>query len=80
MERAQADRLALAMVEGASALAAASDVAPVELARRVTSPGGTTAAGLQVMDADGALADLVEATLKAAADRGAEMAAVARQG
>ena len=80
MDRAQADRLALAMVEGASALAAASDVSPAELARRVTSPGGTTAAGLKVMDADGALAGLIEATLKAAQDRGAEMAAAARQG
>ena len=80
MARAQADRLALAMVEGASALAAASDASPAELARRVTSPGGTTAAGLQVMDAGGALADLIEATLKAAQDRGAEMAAAARQG
>ena len=78
MPRAQADRLALAMVEGASALAASSDATPAELARRVTSPGGTTAAGLAVMDADGALSNLVEATLKAARDRGAEMAAAAR--
>ena len=80
MSRMQADRLALAMVEGASALAAASDAPPAELARRVTSPGGTTAAGLQVMDTGDVLANLIEATLKAAADRGAEMAAAARQG
>jgi pyrroline-5-carboxylate reductase len=78
MPRAQADRLALATVDGAAALAAASDVSPVELARRVTSPGGTTAAGLNVMDEGGALAKLVEATLRAARDRGAEMAAAAR--
>ncbi|OCC25193.1 pyrroline-5-carboxylate reductase [Croceicoccus estronivorus] len=78
MPRAQADRLALAMVEGASALAAASDVTPAELARRVTSPGGTTAAGLKVLDEGHALAELVEATLRAARDRGAEMAAAAR--
>lgn len=78
MARDQADRLALATVEGASALAAASDASPVELARRVTSPGGTTAAGLAVIDEGGMFASLVEATLKAARDRGAEMAAAAR--
>ncbi len=75
---AQAQRLALAMVEGAGALASASAHAPAELARRVASPGGTTEAGLQVLDADGALARLVSATLKAAADRSAEMAKAAR--
>ncbi len=78
MPPAEAGRLAIAMVEGASALAASADVPPGELARRVTSPGGTTAAGLQVMDADGVFAGLIEATLKAARDRGAEMAAAAR--
>ena len=74
----QAQRLALAMVEGAGALASASEHAPGELARRVASPGGTTEAGLDVLDADAALARLVAATLKAAADRSAEMAAAAR--
>ena len=74
----QAERLALAMVEGAGALASASPHSPGELARRVASPGGTTEAGLQALDADAALARLVTATLKAAADRSAEMAAAAR--
>ena len=74
----QARRLALAMVEGASALAAASPDSPAELARKVTSPGGTTAAGLAVLDKDEALARLVEATLRAARDRGAELARAAR--
>jgi pyrroline-5-carboxylate reductase len=74
----QAQRLALAMVEGAGALASASPYAPGELARRVASPGGTTEAGLQVLDADTALARLVTATLQAAADRSAEMSAAAR--
>ncbi|MCB2061612.1 MAG: pyrroline-5-carboxylate reductase [Novosphingobium sp.] len=69
-----AGRLALATVEGAALLAAASPHAPAELARRVASPGGTTQAGLDVLDAEGALARLVRATLKAAADRSAEMA------
>jgi pyrroline-5-carboxylate reductase len=74
MEQDQAQRLALAMVEGAAALAAGSDAGPAELARRVTSPGGTTAAGLQVLDRGDALGRLIAATLRAARDRGAELA------
>lgn len=73
-----ADRLALATVEGAALLAAASPHEPGELARRVASPGGTTQAGLDVLDADEALARLVTATLRAAAERSAEMAREAR--
>ncbi|HEV7233462.1 MAG TPA: pyrroline-5-carboxylate reductase, partial [Sphingorhabdus sp.] len=41
-----AARLAMSMVEGATQLAATADENPAELAARVTSPGGTTAAGL----------------------------------
>lgn len=74
----QATRLALRMVEGAAALAAASDDDPETLARRVASPGGTTEAGLKMLDADRALSALVEATLAASRDRGLEMAAEAR--
>jgi pyrroline-5-carboxylate reductase len=79
LEAGQAERLALATVEGAALLAAASPHSPGELARRVASPGGTTQAGLDVLDRDGALARLIEATIKAAADRSAEMARAARQ-
>ncbi|MDP9057648.1 MAG: pyrroline-5-carboxylate reductase [Pseudomonadota bacterium] len=78
LPREQAERMALAMVEGAGALAGQSPMSPEELARRVTSPGGTTAAGLKVLDDNAALARLVTATLRAARDRGAEMAAAAR--
>ncbi|MDE2404179.1 MAG: pyrroline-5-carboxylate reductase [Sphingomonadales bacterium] len=74
----QSQRLALAMVEGAGLLAASSGQAPGDLARRVASPGGTTEAGLRVLDAGGALGDLVAACLTAARDRGVEMAAAAR--
>ena len=74
----QAQRLALATVEGAGALAAGSGVSPGELAVRVASPGGTTEAGLRVLDADGAIARLVAATLAAAADRSAALAREAR--
>ena len=69
-----AAKLALAMVEGAALLATVSDEAPAELAARVTSPGGTTAAGLAVLDDERALANLIEATLRAASERGAELA------
>jgi pyrroline-5-carboxylate reductase len=78
LPRDQADRLALGMVQGAGALAAASPLAPGELADRVASPGGTTRAGLDVLDANGRLAALIAETLRAARDRGAEMAAEAR--
>jgi pyrroline-5-carboxylate reductase len=69
-----AAKLALAMTEGAALLAASSPESPAELAARVTSPGGTTAAGLAILDADAALQKLLEATLRAARDRGAELA------
>lgn len=69
----QAGRLAVAMVEGAAQLAAASAESPGELAKRVASPGGTTEAGLNVLDQDDAMARLIEATLRAARDRSAQM-------
>lgn len=73
----QSQRLALAMVEGAAELARQSPHSPAELARMVASPGGTTEAGLRVLDQDQAIARLAEATLRAARDRGAELAAFA---
>jgi len=79
LETDQAQRLALAMVEGAASLAAGAGVAPGELARRVASPGGTTEAGLAVLDEGDGLARLVRATLDAAAHRGAVLAAAARK-
>lgn len=79
LPREQADRLALAMVEGAAALAAASPATPGELAERVASPGGMTREGLNVLDADGALVELLSETLRAARDRGAQLAEEARR-
>lgn len=67
-------QLALAMIEGAASLASMSNENPAELAARVTSPGGTTAAGLAVLDGDDALQKLISATLCAARDRGTELA------
>lgn len=79
LPREQAGRLALAMVEGASALAAASPHDPGELARRVASPGGTTEAGLKMLDDGEAMLALLRKTLRAASDRSAELAAEARR-
>jgi pyrroline-5-carboxylate reductase len=76
----QAARMALATVEGAGMLAAGGDISPAMLADRVTSKGGTTRAGLDVLDADNAFAKLVGAALAAAQDRAREMAALTRSG
>lgn len=63
-----AARLARATVTGAAALAAAdASVSAAEFRRRVTSPGGTTAAGLAVLVPG--LAPLVTDTVAAAAAR-----------
>ncbi|MFM6933242.1 MAG: pyrroline-5-carboxylate reductase [Novosphingobium sp.] len=78
LPRDQADRLALAMVDGAVALAASSPDSPAELARKVSSPGGTTVAGLSALDENAALAALLEETLRRARDRGRELAEAAR--
>lgn len=74
----QALQLARATVEGASALASVAPDTPAALAEKVASPGGTTRAGLNVLDEHEALRRLVARTLQAAADRAAELAAEAR--
>jgi pyrroline-5-carboxylate reductase len=76
----QAQRLALATVEGAALLAAASDLSPPDLAERVASKGGSTRKGLDVLDADDALVGLLTDTLAAATARNAEMGAANRAG
>lgn len=74
LDAADAAALALATVEGAAAMAAAADRSPAALADAVASPGGMTRQGLNVLDADHALADLMTRTLAAAIARGREMA------
>lgn len=74
----QAQRLALATVEGAGLLAAAAEVGPGELAERVASPGGSTRKGLDVLDAADALTALLTETIAASTRRNAELAAAAR--
>ena len=75
----QAARLALATVEGAAAMAAASADTPAVLADRVASPGGSTRQGLNVLDGDNALVRLLTRTLEASERRGREMAAEAKR-
>lgn len=79
IEASQAQRLAVAMVEGAAQLAASSPLSAGELADRVASPGGSTRAGLNVLDDGAALARLLAAAMTASRDRNAEMAAEARR-
>ncbi|MGH1577894.1 pyrroline-5-carboxylate reductase [Planktotalea sp.] len=66
-------QLAKATVAGAGALAEQADETPEQLRINVTSPNGTTQAGLEVLMADGALVPLMAETVKAAADRSREL-------
>ncbi len=70
----QAARMALATVQGSAAMAAAASDSPATLADRVASPGGMTREGLNVLDADDRLLNLLTDTLTAARDRGEAMA------
>ncbi len=79
----QANQMALAMTEGAAILAvrnsSLNNDSPGDLAARVASAGGSTAAGLSVLDESAALQKLMAATLAAAARRNAELAIIAEQ-
>lgn len=67
-------QLAHQTVAGAGALARQSDESAAQLRINVTSPNGTTAAGLQVlMDETSGLAPLMEKTVAAAAHRSEEL-------
>ncbi len=79
VEREMASSLALATVEGASALAAQSEHSPANLADQVASPGGMTREGLNVLDHDNALISLLKATLEATSDKGAALAELAKK-
>ncbi|MCJ2180282.1 pyrroline-5-carboxylate reductase family protein [Novosphingobium album (ex Hu et al. 2023)] len=79
LDEGQSQRLALAMVEGAAQLAASSEFSPGELADKVASPGGSTRAGMNVLDRGQALARIIAEAMAASRDRNAEMAAEARK-
>lgn len=70
--------LARLTLSGAATTIAASSETLAELADAVASPGGMTQAGLDVLDGDGALVQLMTDTLRAARDRGAELAVLAQ--
>jgi len=74
LPEALARTLALATVGGAGALAEEAEETPAELRRNVTSPNGTTQAGLDVLMDDAAgLRDLMHRTVAAAAARSREL-------
>jgi pyrroline-5-carboxylate reductase len=74
LDEATAASLARQTIIGAAALLEQSPQTPAELRKAVTSPGGTTAAALDVLMASGALPDLMRKAVDAAAKRGAELA------
>jgi len=74
LPRPLARRLARETVTGAGALLAASAEDAAELRRNVTSPGGTTAAALSVLMAEGGLPDLMARAVAAATRRSRDLA------
>jgi pyrroline-5-carboxylate reductase len=73
LNKQSALRLAAQTALGASDLMITSEKSPANLIRMVVTPGGTTAAGLLVMDERG-IADAIADAVKAATERGREMA------
>ncbi len=69
----QATRLTLATAAGAAELAIQSNTGVAQLREQVTSPGGTTAAALAVME-QMALGSVFDKALRAASQRAAELA------
>ncbi|MDH5834697.1 pyrroline-5-carboxylate reductase [Luteimonas kalidii] len=69
---AAARTLALQTILGAARMLTESGEAPAELRRRVTSPGGTTQAAIEVLETGG-LRTLVAQAIRAATRRGGEL-------
>ena len=80
LDEATATVLARETIVGAGALLGEFAEAPAELRKQVTSPGGTTAAALGVLMAEGGLPDLMRRAVDAAVKRGAELAREAEKG
>lgn len=72
LDRATARRLTVQTVAGAAAMAAEGGSAFSDLKDRITSPGGTTIAGLQVLERAGVRGILMDA-IQAACIRGEEL-------
>ena len=71
--------LALETVLGTACMAATTGEGMDSIAKRVASPKGTTQAGLDVLDRDRVLDQLIGVTIDAAARRGAELAEEAKE-
>lgn len=69
-----AHKLAIHTAEGAGALLMQAEEPPATLRQRVTSPGGTTQAALEVLESNG-FRDLIRRAVGAANARGRELAA-----
>jgi len=69
-----AEKLARATVAGSGELARQSDDPASTLRENVTSPGGTTAAALEVLMGDGGMRELLERAVEAATRRSRELA------
>jgi pyrroline-5-carboxylate reductase len=74
LDEATALALARETVIGAGALLGEFAESPAELRKQVTSPGGTTAAALNVLMGEGGMPDLMARAVDAAVRRGAELA------
>lgn len=72
------DKLALETIAGTGLMARKSGETMRDLATRVASPGGTTEAGLKVLDAENGIVAMVREVVAAARRRSDEMAAAAR--
>ncbi|QOC22420.1 pyrroline-5-carboxylate reductase [Wenzhouxiangella sp. AB-CW3] len=72
LDEADAAALARQTAFGAGTMLAESDLDAAELRRRVTSPGGTTAAALEALDQAG-LDEIVDQAVQAAIQRGKEL-------
>jgi len=73
LEEKLAKQLAEATVAGAGAYAMQVESGAAELREQVTSPGGTTAAALEVLMGDDAFNALLKKAVRAATDRGQEL-------
>jgi pyrroline-5-carboxylate reductase len=73
LERSMAERLAWQTVIGSGALMQQTGKSPLELRRAVTSPGGTTAAAVDVLTAGSGLAKMMRRAVEAAAQRSRQL-------
>ncbi len=73
LDRGVAERLARQTVTGAAELLSGSGLDPAVLRQNVTSPGGTTAAALEILMAEDGMAALMRRAVQAARRRAAEL-------